>query len=88
MFKEYENYNILLEGELGVIYNFAMRHHINVAKQHVETGALLFFNQRTINVKSDFKILGPQRNLFNFVLYIKLYLVMRVCNRFYRILYQ
>ena len=45
MFKENKNYNILLEGELGVIYNFAMRHHINVAKQHVETGALFFFSK-------------------------------------------
>ena len=45
MFKEYENYNILLEGELGVIYNFAMRHHINVAKQQLETGALFFLTK-------------------------------------------
>ena len=43
MFKEYENYNIILERELGVIYAFVMRHNINVAKQHVETGALLIF---------------------------------------------
>lgn len=69
MFKEYENYNIILEGELGVIYAFVMRHNINVAKQHVETGALLIF-QSTINVISDFNILGPPDNLFNFVLYI------------------